>query len=355
VDGATVVASHLAQISFVRFRPLRATEIQTRETGSESQLPKDTAFEIWYNEIKSGGVTRLAIYRLEAKIIGREKRGRSVVAAAAYRAGTKLRDELRDKIYDYGRRLKGVLSSKILAPAGAPDWVLEPERLWNTVEHNEKRKDAQLAREFVLAVPRELDADTQFQTAVDWARKEFVASGLVAEVSLHHDKEGRNPHVHILCTMRKLDGDKFSAKKAREFNDVGLLVHQRESWANAVNAALEKAGRTERVDHRSLEARGIDRAPQEKIGVAATAMKRRGFLLDPERFKLVRFTKIMNEVRPLLKSIRKFGEVQQIGMGKTWWEKSVTFMSRIREKSRSKWRKYISAQRSKSNEPDLER
>ncbi len=297
----------------------------------------------------------MAIYRLEAKIIGRKSSGRSVVAAAAYRAGTKLRDELRDKVYDYARRLKGVLNSQILAPEGAPEFVRDPEQLWNSVERGEKRKDAQLAREFILALPRELDADTQFQTAVDWARKELVASGMVAEVSLHHDKLGKNPHVHILCTMRKLDGDKFSAKKPREWNDVALLVQQRESWANAVNVALEKAGRPERVDHRSLKEQGIDREPQPKIGVDATAMKRRGVLLDPERFKLVRFVKIMNEVRPLLKSIRKSGEVSQIGMGKTWWEKSVTFMSRIREKSRSTWRKFISGQRSKPAEPDVER
>ena len=61
---------------------------------------------------------------------------------------------------NHGRRLKGVIGSEILAPAGAPDWVFEQERLWNTVEQTEKRKEAQLAREFVLAVPRELDADT---------------------------------------------------------------------------------------------------------------------------------------------------------------------------------------------------
>ena len=110
--------------------------------------------------------------------------------------------------------------------------------------------DAQLAREFILAVPPELSADEQFQTAAAWAKKELTTSGMVAEISLHHTKSGKNPHVHILCTMRKIDGEKFSAKKPREWNDVDLLVKQRETWAEAVNAALEKAGRPERVDHR---------------------------------------------------------------------------------------------------------
>lgn len=297
----------------------------------------------------------MAIFRLEAKIIGREKRGRSVVAAAAYRAGTKLYDALKDQVYDYTRRSKGVVASTILTPENAPEFVKNSEQLWGAVEQGEKRKDAQLAREYVLSLPVELDKEAQFDTAVDWAKRELVAKGMVVEISLHHPKDGKNPHAHLLCTMRKLDGDKFSAKKPREWNDVALLKEQRESWASALNTALEKAGRSERVDHRSLKDQKIDREPQPKIGVAATAMKRRGLVLDPERLKQWRFVKMMNEVRPLLNSIRKTGEVAQKGMGKTWWEKSVTFMSRIRERTRSTWRKMITAQRSKPIEPEMER
>jgi hypothetical protein len=95
----------------------------------------------------------MALFRLEAKIFSREKRGRSVIAAAAYRAGTKLKDEIRDKVFDYARRSRGVVSSMILAPEGAPAWVHNPSQLWNAVEAGEKRVDAQLAREFILAVP----------------------------------------------------------------------------------------------------------------------------------------------------------------------------------------------------------
>jgi ATP-dependent exoDNAse (exonuclease V) alpha subunit len=257
----------------------------------------------------------MAIFRLEAKVFSREKRGRSVIAAAAYRAGTKLKDEIRDKIFDYARRTKGVIQSDILAPEGAPGWAHDPGQLWNKVEAGEKRVDAQLAREFILAVPPELSADAQFQTAVDWAKKELVTSGMIAEVSLHHTKSGKNPHVHILCTMRKLDGEKFSPKKPREWNDVALLVKQRESWADAVNAALEKAGRDERVDHRSLKDRGIDRVPEPKIGVAATAMKRKGVLEDPERFKAVRKVKLLNDAMPFIRAIQQHGHIQHYGMG----------------------------------------
>jgi hypothetical protein len=105
------------------------------------------------------GMMRMAIYRLEAKIISRGN-GHSAVAAAAYRTGTKIRDERADKT----------------------------ATLWNAVEQGEKRKDAQLSREFILAVPKELSAKEQFQLAAGWARAELVSKGMIAEVSLHNPK-----------------------------------------------------------------------------------------------------------------------------------------------------------------------
>jgi ATP-dependent exoDNAse (exonuclease V) alpha subunit len=300
----------------------------------------------------------MAIYRLEAKVFSREKRGRSVIAAAAYRAGKKLKDEIKDKTYDYARRIKGVLHSTIVAPEGAPQWVFDSASLWNTVERGEKRIDAQLAREFILAVPKELPADVQFQTALDWAQKELVNSGMVAELSLHHTKTGKNPHVHILCTMRKLDGDTFSSKKPREWNDVGLLVKQRETWADAVNAALEKAGREERVDHRSLKARKIDRAPEPKIGPVDMALKRRGIEDDTERFRLVRQVKLLNEVRPMVRAMQAHGEIKQHGNGANWWERSIVFMTRVRNEARDMvkgaWKRFVESTKTKDagNEPD---
>src|SRR6202789_3164591 len=261
-----------------------------------------------------GGGLRLvgcmAIYRLEAKIISRGN-GHSAVAAAAYRTGTKIRDERAGKIYDYSSRTKGVVESVILRPENSPEWTANTASLWNAVELGEKRKDAQLSREFILSVPKELSAKEQFQLAVGWAQAELVSKGMIAEVSLHNPKGGKNPHVHILATMRTLEGDKFSAKKPREWNDKGLLVHWRESWAKAENDALERAGRSERVDHRSLKDRGIDLIPEPKIGKEAMGMKKRDVVKDPERFQLVRFIKSLNAVRPWLKSIEQSGEVRQ--------------------------------------------
>src|SRR5580704_3973397 len=146
--------------------------------------------------------------------------------------------------------------------------------------------------------------------------------------------------------MRTLDGDKFSAKKPREWNEKAQLHDWRESWCKAENDALEKAGRPERVDHRSLKDRGIDRIPEPKIGKEAMGMKKRGVEEDPRRFKLVRWIKSLNAVKPWLRAIEKFGEVRQAGMGKTWWERSLVFMADTRDAVRDSvmetWMKFIS-------------
>ncbi|HTS17716.1 MAG TPA: MobQ family relaxase [Verrucomicrobiae bacterium] len=277
----------------------------------------------------------MAIYRLEAKIVSRGK-GHSAVAAAAYRTAAKILDERADKTHDYSSRTKGVVASVILRPENSPEWTAKTASLWNTVELSEKRKDAQLCREFILAVPRELSSEQQFQLSVEWAQAELVSRGMVAEVSLHNPKNAKNPHVHILATLRTLDGDKFSAKKSREWNEKTQLHDWRESWCKAENAALEKAGRPERVDHRSLKDQGIDRIPEPKIGKEAMGLKKRGVVEDPVRFQLVRYVKSLNFARPWLRAIEKAGEIYQQGAGTSWWERSLLLASETGKAVRNK-------------------
>src|SRR5271163_3203294 len=96
----------------------------------------------------------MAIFHLDVKTISRSQ-GRSVVGAAAYRAGERILDERQGITFDYSQK-KGVVYSEILAPAHAPEWVKDRARLWNEVEKLEKRKDSQLAREVLIALPQEL-------------------------------------------------------------------------------------------------------------------------------------------------------------------------------------------------------
>ena len=87
----------------------------------------------------------MAIYHLHVKVIGR-KSGSSAVASAAYRSGSRLRDERLDRSHDFSAK-RGVVHSEVMLPENAPEAWSDRERLWNDVEAFEVRKDAQLARE----------------------------------------------------------------------------------------------------------------------------------------------------------------------------------------------------------------
>ncbi len=105
----------------------------------------------------------MAIYRLNTQAISRSQ-GRSIVACAAYRAGEKLEDLRYEKTHDY-RRKQDVVHKEILLPENAPEWMRDRETLWNHIEEIEKRKDARLAREVQIALPRELTLEQNQELA----------------------------------------------------------------------------------------------------------------------------------------------------------------------------------------------
>lgn len=218
----------------------------------------------------------MAIYHLSAKVIGRST-GRSATGAAAYRAAEIVRDERTGMVHDFSRK-GGVEHREIFAPANAPAWMSDRETLWNAVEKAEARKDAQLAREVEVALPRELSAEQRLELVRSFVRDEFVARGMVADVAIHNprprDGEER-PHAHVLLTMRCLTAEGFGPKE-RSWNAKDVLEGWRERWEAHANRALERAGCDERIDHRSYADRGVDREPQPKLGPVATAMERRG-------------------------------------------------------------------------------
>jgi Ti-type conjugative transfer relaxase TraA len=207
----------------------------------------------------------MAIYHLSAKIVSR-KEGQSAVASAAYRAAENLYDERIGKVFDYTRK-QGVEYSEILAPPEAPAWVHDRQSLWNMVERVEKRKDAQLAREIEIGLPRELSADQQVALLRDFVKTNFVSAGMIADVSLHLDNE-KNPHGHVMLSTRNITPDGFGQKR-RDWNARTELINWRESWANTANQHLAQAGLDIRIDHRTLEAQGIDLVPGRKIGLSA--------------------------------------------------------------------------------------
>lgn len=214
----------------------------------------------------------VAIYHLSAKPISRAT-GRSATGAAAYRAGETITDERTGLVFDYSKK-RGIDHSEIVAPANAPEWAHERAKLWNAVEHSEKRKDSQVAREVEVALPTELNLDQQRELVRSFARSQFVDAGMVADIAIHHAK-GENPHAHILLTMRDIGPDGFGQKN-RNWNDKALLQNWREAWEVQTNQALERAGHSVRIDHRTLAEQGIERIPQIHIGPHVPEMERRG-------------------------------------------------------------------------------
>lgn len=226
-------------------------------------------------------------YHLSVSIIGRGK-GRSAVACAAYRAGEVIADKRYGKTHDYTRR-RGILSTGVIAPEAAPEWASDRHHLWNELETFERRKDAQLAREFVLGLPHQLDNEQQAEIMREFIARELTARGLVADWSIHAPNRAgdeRNHHAHIMVAIRSIDADGFHDKKDRSLNSPLQLQQWRQSWAEIQNAAFERLqikdsdGAALRVDHRSLEDQGLNLEPTVHMGVHATAMERRGLTTE---------------------------------------------------------------------------
>ncbi|MGJ5220810.1 Ti-type conjugative transfer relaxase TraA [Bradyrhizobium oligotrophicum] len=218
----------------------------------------------------------MAIYHLHVKIIGR-KAGSSAVASAAYRSGSRLRDERLGREQDFSAK-RGVVHSEVMLPENAPKAWSDRERLWNDVEAFEVRKDAQLAREVEFALPRELTEAQGIELARDFARGEFVDVGMVADLNLHWDRvdDGTpKPHAHVMLTMRAVDENGFG-QKVRDWNRTEMVERWRERWAELANERLAELDIDARIDHRSLEAQGIALEPQSQIGAPAKRIEVRG-------------------------------------------------------------------------------
>lgn len=221
----------------------------------------------------------MAIYHLSVKTISRSA-GRSATAAAAYRAGVEITDERTGEIHDYTRK-GGVESAALILPDNAPEWASDRAQLWNAAEQAEKRKNSTVAREFEIALPAELSPAEREKLAHDFARELVKRHGCAADVAIHAPgKEGdnRNHHAHILLSTRRLEADGFT-EKTRELDDQKtgkvIVTEWRERFAQLQNERLREAGHSVQVDHRSLEAQGIEREATRHLGPTATAIERR--------------------------------------------------------------------------------
>lgn len=274
----------------------------------------------------------MAIYHCSIKIISRGK-GRSAVACAAYRSGTKLTDLATGKIFDYSNK-PGVVFFEVLLPENAPAaFAVDRNILWDAVERKETRSDARLAREVEVALPREFTRQEQIDTVREYIIKNFVREGMCADWALHDKRDG-NPHAHIMLTTRaftrngkwaeksrtiyKLDPNgqkvplidpetgeqKVRVRKgkgveklwqtekvpANDWNDRSKAEEWRAAWAAECNRRLD---RQHQIDHRSYARQAVEQEPTIHEGYAARKMESEGRVSD--RCEINRETKALNE------------------------------------------------------------
>ena len=285
----------------------------------------------------------MAIFHCQVKMIGRSS-GRSSVGAAAYRAGELLKNEHDGVTHDYSRKI-GVEHSEILLPKQAPREYLNRGKLWNAVEASEKSKNAQTAREVELALPTELGRQQQIDVVRDYIKENFVNKGMCADFSIHDKRDG-NPHAHVMLTTRPINDDgTWGAKQRKEYildkhgnrqydavkktykcNSVRThdwdnrdnVERWRERWADVCNHQFKLMGINERIDHRTLEAQGIDREPTIHKGAAAHQMEKRGVFservqinteITERNIALSKDKKDLEQLREDLRSRAKLPEV----------------------------------------------
>ena len=220
----------------------------------------------------------MAIFHFSTKTVSRSA-GRSATAAAAYRAGEKIKDDLTGELHDYSRKA-GVVSSHILLPDGAPGWAADRSKLWNAAEKAETRKNSCVAREFQVALTGRTPEERK-QQALEFAQKVVDKHGCAVDVCIHEpsrDGDQRNYHAHILLTTRRLGPEGFTVK-TRELDAKAtrgeLITGHRKTWADGVNELEEKHGSSERVSHLSNAAQGKTEEPGIHLGATATHYERR--------------------------------------------------------------------------------
>ena len=246
-------------------------------------------------------------FHFSISMISRGK-SKSAVASAAYISCEKLTNEWDGVIHDYHNK-KGLLHSEIFLPENVPKKFQDRSFLWNSVELNEKASNAQLARNFIIALPKELSFEENKNLIIDFIQENFVSKGMIADLAIHDESsEGNNNvHAHIMTTLRPINekglwqpkskkeyvldetGEKIKLKSGNyktrkveltDWNDKGNAEKWRESFASLCNRYLEKNNLEKRVDHRSFERQGIEEIPTIHLGASASALERKGIETD---------------------------------------------------------------------------
>ena len=264
-------------------------------------------------------------FHFSVNIISRGK-GKSAVASAAYISGEKIKNEWDGVTHDYTRK-QGVISKEIFLPDHAPKEYKDRKTLWNSVELFEKNSNAQLARNFIISLPKELSIEENKKMIEENIQTNFVKEGMIVDLAIHDEsREGnQNIHAHIMTIVRPINEDGTWGQKSKKeyildekgekilnkngkpktrkvelttWNDKVNVEKWRENFSDLCNKYLERAGAEKRVDHRSFKRQGIKQIPTIHLGASASAMERKG--IRTEKGDINREIKKQNE---LLKNI----------------------------------------------------
>ena len=241
----------------------------------------------------------MAIFIASTKSISRGS-GQSAVASASYRAGVELEDKRYGKTHDYSKK-HGVMSADIILPSPLANAKATVDRndLWNKAESAEKRKDARVAREWLVNLPHELSEKDRKDLAHSFAQTLADRYGTIADCAIHQPTQKevdrgadpRNFHAHILFTTRCAEIDdnheiiltdkatvELSDKKRRELG-MERVSHEikevRQLWEQIANEKLAEHN-LELIDSRSYRDQDKDKdiEPQIKMGSVATKLER---------------------------------------------------------------------------------
>lgn len=186
----------------------------------------------------------MAMFHMSIKIVSRAA-GRSAVAAAAYRSCSKIENERDGITHDYTRK-HGLVAEGVVLPECAPERFADRSNLWNDVEAIERSANAQLAREFEVALPHDLSAWQRVELTLALCH-ELAAEGMVCDWAIHDaDGDNHNIHAHILCPMRSVDENGFLAKAVTAYT-VRLDGIEAEMTASELKEARARGDEWEKV------------------------------------------------------------------------------------------------------------
>ncbi|AYK68302.1 hypothetical protein D9C11_23595 (plasmid) [Bacillus subtilis subsp. subtilis] len=275
----------------------------------------------------------MAIYHFSGQMLGKvtkEGKPKSPLACAAYRSGEMLSDESTGDKFYYDREVKPV--THILAPNHAPDWVYDREKLWNEVNKIEKNYNAQFAREFNVALPRELSHEEQEKLAIEYCQEAFVNKGMVADIAIHRDDEN-NPHFHVMLTVRPFNQDgSWGMKSRREYkfdehgnhilkkngqkdfdkvdttdwNKKEIFNSWRKLWAEKANKYLNQNNIDQKITHLSNKERGLEKLPTIHEGYVARKMVEKG-----AKSERVEYNKEVKKYNGIVSELNKYKQKKE--------------------------------------------